>query len=92
MIVALDTLKKALAYARFEDPSIKAGVNDVVDQLQTELSGEQYEEGTAVEEATATLVSALDATDTRKEEAAAEPAGQEFDPFEGLGDEDEDDK
>lgn len=89
MIEALNRISQALAYAKFEDPSIKKAVVGVVDELQTELTGELYEPGTAVEEATSILVSALDATDSQKEEAAAVAQDDESDPFEGLGDEDE---
>jgi len=88
MIEALKAVKQALAYAKFEDPAIKSGVNDLVDELDTELTGENYEPGTAVEESTALLVSALDSTDSRKEEAASTEI-EDDDPFAGLGDEDE---
>ena len=91
MIEALEKVKQALAYAKFEDPAIKQGVNNLVDELQTELTGEQYEPGTAVEEATSILTAALDATDSQKEEAAAAQVDEDedFDQFEGLGDDDE---
>jgi hypothetical protein len=87
MIEALKAVKQALAYAKFEDPAIKSGVNNLVDELDTELSGENYEPGTAVEEAASLLVSALDSTDSKKEEAGSEIVDD--DPFAGLGDEDE---
>jgi hypothetical protein len=89
MIEALKAVKQALAYAKFEDPAIKSGVNNLVDELDTELSGENYEPGTAVEESAALLVSALDSTDSKKEEAAGADEDIDDDPFAGLGDEDE---
>jgi hypothetical protein len=88
MIKSLDAIKQALAYAKFEDSNIKVAVNGLVDELQVELTGEQYDEGTAVEDATSVLVAALDATDTQKEEAEA--VVEDDDPFAGLGAEDED--
>lgn len=89
MIEALEKVKQALAYAKFEDPSIKQGVNNLVDELQTELTGEQYEPGTAVEDATSILTAALDATDSQKEEAAGQKDEEEYDQFAGLGDDEE---
>jgi len=87
MIEAFKAVKQALAYAKFEDPTIKKGVDNLVDELDIELSGENYEIGTAVEEATTALVAALDTTDSKKEEAAVEVDDE--DPFAGLGDEDD---
>jgi hypothetical protein len=85
MISSLNAIKQALAYARFEDVNIKTAVNGLVDELQTELTGEQYEEGTAVEQATAILTASMDATDSQKEEAEE----IDDDPFAGLGDDEE---
>jgi hypothetical protein len=85
MISSLNAIKQALAYARFEDANIKTAVNGLVDELQTELTGEQYEEGTAVEQATAILTASMDATDSQKEEAEE----IDDDPFAGLGDDEE---
>jgi hypothetical protein len=87
MIEAFKAVKQALAYAKFEDVAIKKGVENLVDELDTELSGENYEIGTAVEEATVSLVTALDSTDTKKEQAVV--SDNENDPFAGLGDDEE---
>lgn len=91
MIEAFKVLKQALAYAKFEDAAIKKGVDNLVDELDTELSGENYEIGTAVEEAMVGLTAALDSTDSRKEEATV-TVDEEEDQFAGLGDEDEETK
>jgi hypothetical protein len=90
MIEPLNALKQALAYARFEDDSIKKATNNLINELDTELGGEQYEPGTAVEDATSILTTVLDATDSQKEEAVVEV--EDEDPFAGLGDEDDEEE
>src|SRR4051812_3976230 len=93
MIEAIKQLQEALAYARFEDDEIKRTTENLLNELDRELTSEDYEEGPEVETATSALADALTATDTQKEErVAAEKTAkeeEEFDQFEGLGDEDD---
>lgn len=93
MIDAIKQLQEALAYAKFEDKDIKAAAYNLLDELDVELTGEEYEPGTAIEDAAGVLHDAIAATDSDKEErvaeakAKADDAADESieDPFEGLG-------
>lgn len=99
MIEAIKTLKDSLAYAKFQDQAIKAGALRLLDELDTDLSAEEYEEGSAIEEARETLEQAINDTDSEREEAVAtaqskadDAADDSDDQFAGLGaDDDEED-
>jgi hypothetical protein len=91
MIDAIKSLENALAYAKFEDDAIKARALDVLKELDTELTGELYDVGTAVEAASIALDEAIEATDSDKEEKKGHVADAQDveDPFAGLGEEEE---
>lgn len=92
MIEAIKKLQEALAYAKFEDDSIKKSALNLLRELDTDLTAEDYEPGSAIEEATQAVADAIDATDSKKEEAVAVDGDDDFDDeFEGLG-EDEDEE
>lgn len=92
MIEAIKQVKESLAYATFADPAIKAAALRVLDEMDTDLTAEQYEPGTAIEEAASTLEQAINDTDSEREEAAAAASEDDEDEFAGLGDEDDDEK
>lgn len=93
MIEATKKLQEALAYAKFEDEAIKKSALNLLRELDTDLTAEDYEPGSAIEEATTALADAIDATDSQKEAAVVTDVDEdddEYDQFEGLDDEDED--
>lgn len=93
MIDAIKQLQEALAYAKFADTDIKEAAETLLTELDTELTGEQYEPGTAIEDAAARLHDAIEATDSEREEKAAQAKATEDeddDPFSGLGGDDSD--
>jgi hypothetical protein len=89
MIDAIKQLQEALAYAQFADSEIKAAAESLLSELDTELTGESYEPGTAIEEAAARLHDAIEATDSAREEKKAEEKEEEEDQFAGLGDDED---
>lgn len=91
MIEAIKQLKQALAYAKFEDASIKPAINDVLTELDNDLTAEDYEPGEAIEGATDKLREALDVTDAAKEDTPVVDDDDEDldDEFEGLGDDED---
>lgn len=93
MIDAIKQLQNALGYARFEDDAIKTASLRLLQELDTELTGEDYDPGSAVVEATTQLVDKIDTTDSTKEEAAGSDDSDDEDdndPFSGLGDDEGD--
>jgi hypothetical protein len=94
MIEAIKAVKDSLAYAKFQDQAIKGAALRLLDELDTDLSAEEYEEGSAIEEARETLEQAILDTDSEREEAVATAQSKtddsdEDDQFAGLGEDDE---
>lgn len=91
MIEAIKALRDSLAYAKFQDQAIKDRALRLLDELDTDLSAEDYEEGSAIEEARNSLEDALEDTDSEREDAISKvvEAEEDGDPFAGLGDEDD---
>lgn len=92
MIPAIKELKNALAYAQFTDEQIRSDATNLLDQLDTELTEEEYEQGVAVDDAVVALETSLNLTDSQREKTPAAAGDEEFDEFEGLGDEEGDEK
>lgn len=96
MIEALKQLQNAMAYAQFTDKEIKQAALQLLKELDTELTAEDYEPGTAIEEAAATLETALNNTDSRIEDASihSNRIDEEDDenPLAGFGDDEEEEK
>ena len=91
MITAIKVLKDAMAYAKFADKNIAEKVDDVLDNLNSELVSENYDEGDDVMGATSLLRDALDETDEEKEDHIKGADDEDDDEeFEGLGEDDED--
>lgn len=94
MIEAIKQLQNALAYAKFEDEAIKKASLNLLRELDTDLSAEDYEPGSAIDDATASLADAIDNTDSQKEEKKVsedDDSDEDYDEFEGL-DEGEDEE
>jgi len=93
MITAIKVLKDAMAYAKFEDKNIAEKVDDVLDNLNSELVSENYDEGPDIEAATSMLQDALNETDTEKEERVATATDvEDDDDFAGLGNDEDDEE
>lgn len=67
---ALNTLRNALAYARFGDDDVRDATLNLVDELGTDLQPE-YEPGTTVEEAVTELEGAMASADVSMEDIDA---------------------
>jgi hypothetical protein len=89
MIEAIKQLQNALGYAKFEDEAIKKASLNLLRELDTDLTAEDYEPGSAIEDATVTLTETIDATDSQKEAAAPADDDDDLDEFEGLGDDED---
>lgn len=92
---AIKTLKTALTHAEFKDPDIKTATDVLLDKLSDELNAAGYDAGSEVEDAAATVETAIT---TYEESLEATPAtagagadDDEDDEFAGLGADDDED-
>ncbi len=95
MIDAIQKVKNALGYAKFDDLYIKSKTDKLLSALEKELDSEDYEPGLDVEQAVSELQDAFDSTDSLHEDASDEAKNDDSgdDDLEGFGeDEDEDAK
>lgn len=80
---AMQTLRNALAYAKFSDGDLRDATLEVVDQIGVELQEEDYELGPQAEGAVAELETCLNNIDSSSEatdeaiRTAASEAGEE---------------
>lgn len=66
----IQTLKNALAYAKFADDDVRDATLELVDQIGTDLAPE-YEQGSTVDDAVNVLEEALNNTDSVSEDTDA---------------------
>jgi len=80
----IQTIKTALAHAKFENPDIESGVTDLVTELGNDLDGDEvsYIPGLRVDNAESALLDTLNDADEEAEEVVIPDAEDDDDDVE----------